>query len=63
MTREEAQRLLERQCATPDCWHRPASGYIYCVCCLHGVCAVIHVEDRQPYIEARNILSAAVTVC
>lgn len=51
MTLDEAYQLASRKCAMETCWHRPASGYIYCLCCLYGSCLRIYSEEQMK-IEA-----------
>ena len=57
MTRDEARIIIDGKCANDDCWHRPESGYIFCVHCLEGVdCPVIPAKQRGRYMEALETL-------
>lgn len=38
---------LHLKCEERGCWHYQQSGYIYCICCLHGRCQIIPEENRS----------------
>ena len=34
------------KCEEYGYWHRRATGFLYCVCCLYGKCDTIPEENR-----------------
>ena len=56
MTKDEAQRIVDRKCVTPNCYHFAHQGVIYCPHCLHGYCRVMTHTEREEYLAAEKIL-------
>lgn len=44
--------ILDRKCKTEGCWHFNSPVYIYCECCLHGICESFSEEQKEEYKKA-----------